>query len=174
MSARYFTKVSPAVWRSRRFMGLSDEEKVGYLYLLTNAHISSAGVYELPPGYACADLGWTLPTYQSVIQALVAVELIDHDEDVVLIERWFQHNPPANDDHATGTRRRLVAVESDRLREKALASFDVVNAARIEREAQKAVEKAAKTAGRSQTVAEMIGSTSRLMNTRIVQGGNVR
>lgn len=34
MSGRQFTKLAPAVWRSRRFIGLPDEAKVGFLYLL--------------------------------------------------------------------------------------------------------------------------------------------
>ncbi|TPJ34256.1 hypothetical protein [Mesorhizobium sp. B2-6-5] len=171
MSARSFTKVAPAVWRSRRFISLPDEAKVGFLYLLTNAHVTSAGVYELPPGYACADLGWTDAAYESALRELTDVELIDRDRDVILIERWFKHNPPTNDDHATGTRRRLQTIESDRLREKAVAGFDEVNAARIEREAQKAADKAAKAAGMSRSVAETIGTTSRLMGTRLMRGG---
>ena len=174
MSARSFTKVSPAVWRSRRFIGLPDEAKVGFLYLLSNAHVTSAGVYELPRGYACSDLAWTEAAYLSVIEELVSAGLIDHDpdSDVILIERWFKHNPPANDDHATGTRRRLQSIECDRLREKAISAFDEANAARIEREARKAAEKAAKAAGRAKSVAETIGNTSRLMNTRIMRGSN--
>ncbi|RUU11034.1 hypothetical protein EOD23_11600 [Mesorhizobium sp. USDA-HM6] len=173
MSARQFTKVAPAVWRSRRFIGLPDEAKVGFLYLLSNAHVTSAGVYELPRGYACADLVWSETAYESVLKELVNVGLIDRDPDgdVILIERWFKHNPPANDDHATGARRRLQAIECDRLREKALSAFDEANAARIEREAQKAAEKAARAAGTSKTVAETIGSTSRLMDTRMMRGG---
>lgn len=172
MSGRSFTKVSPAVWRSRRFIGLPDEAKVGFLYLLSNAHVTSAGVYELPRGYACADLGWTDAAYASVLKELIAAELIDHDPDgdVILIERWFKHNPPANDDHAIGTRRRLQAIESDRLRDKAIDAFDEANVARIDREAAKVADRAAKAAGRSKTVAELVGNSSRLMDTRIMRG----
>lgn len=174
MAAREFSKVSPAVWRSKRFLGLPDRGKIGYLYLLSNAHVTSAGVYELPPGYACSDLQWTADEYSEVLAELVQAGLIDHDPefDVVMIERWFKHCPPSNDDHATGTRRRLAAIESDRLREKAFAGFDEANSARIEREAQKAAERAAKAAGRSRSISETIGSTSRLMDTRIMRGAH--
>ncbi|ESX98731.1 hypothetical protein [Mesorhizobium sp. LNJC405B00] len=100
--------------------------------------------------------------------------MIDHDPDgdVILIERWFRHNPPTNDDHALGTRRRLQAIESEKLREKAVAAFDEANEVRIQREAQKAAEKAAKAAGNSKSVSQMLGDTSRLMGTRIVRGAN--
>lgn len=171
MSARDFSKVSPNVWRSRRFIGLPEEAKVGFLYLLTNAHVTSAGVYELPPGYACADLVWPEPAYESVLKELVAAEMIDRDGDVILIERWFRHNPPTNDDHAIGTRRRLQTIESERLREKAVSAFEEVNEIRIQREAQKATEKAAKAAGKVKSIADTIGNTSRLMGTRLMRGG---
>jgi len=173
MSAtRTFSKISPAVWRSGRFRNLTDTGKIGYLYLVTNGHVTSAGVYELPEGYACSDLDWSPGEYQSVLRELVDALLIDIDRDVVLIERWFKHNPPMNDDHAAGTRRYLAKIESDRLREKALASFDEHNTERIEREAAKAAEKQAKANGRARSVAETIGNTSRLASTRFVAGNH--
>ena len=72
MAAREFSKVSPAVWRSKRFLGLSDRGKIGYLYMLSNAHVTSAGVYELPPGYACSDLQWTPEEYSGVLSECVS------------------------------------------------------------------------------------------------------
>jgi|GEM_PF-1390781 len=174
MAAREFSKVSPAVWRSKRFLGLSDLGKIGYLYVLSNAHVTSAGVYELPPGYACSDLDWTADQFAGVVSELVQCGLIDHDPEfnVILIERWFKHCPPANGDHATGTRRRLEQIESARLREKAVVAFDEADAIRVEREAQKAAEKAERDASRKRAVSELIGSTSSLMNSRIVRGGH--
>ncbi|RWX70506.1 hypothetical protein EN780_03010 [Mesorhizobium sp. M4B.F.Ca.ET.089.01.1.1] len=171
MSARTFTKVSPMVWRSPRFIKLPDEAKVGYLYLLTNSHVTSAGVYELPPGYACADLGWAEAGYDSVLKELVSVGLIDHDPAtaVILIERWFKHNPPTNDDHALGTRRRLESIPCDRLREKALATFEEENELRIQREAAARAAKAARAAGTAKSISETIGNTSRLMSTRLMR-----
>lgn len=173
MSERSFSKISPVIWRSRRFMGLSDRGKVLQLYLLSNAHVSSAGCYELPDGYACSDLEWSLSDYLAVRRELLDAGLIDVDDDlsIILIERWFRHNAPSNDDHAKGCRRRLAAIESDRLREKAIAAFDEVDQKRVEREAAKAAEKAERDAAKAQSVSQVIGSTSHLMNTRIMQGG---
>ncbi|MEQ1943507.1 hypothetical protein ABMA32_13920 [Mesorhizobium sp. VNQ89] len=174
MSARNFTKVAPAVWRSRRFINLPDEAKVGFLYLLSNAHVTSAGVYELPRGYACADLGWTETAYESVLKELVAVELIDRDPDtdVILIERWFRHNPIANPDHSIGTRKRLQLIECDRLREKAMAAFEVADGERVEREAQKAAAKESREAAKRADTANLIGGTARLMQSRIMRGAH--
>ncbi|TIO26934.1 hypothetical protein [Mesorhizobium sp.] len=172
MSARTFTKVSPMVWRSPRFIKLPEEAKVGYLYLLTNAHVTSAGIYELPRGYACADLGWAEAGYDSVLKELLEAGLIDHDPntEVILIERWFRHNPPTNDDHALGTRRRIEAIRSDHLREKAMASFEEENEVRIQREAAARAAKAARASGTAKSISETIGNTSRLMSTRLMRG----
>lgn len=173
MSERAFNKVAPAIWRSQRFMALTERSKVLHLYLLTNAHVTSAGCYELPDGYACADLGWSVDDYRTARDELVRGGLIDVDEHrpIILIERWFRHNAPSNPDHAKGSRKRLAAIESERLREKAIAAFDEVDRERVEREAAKAVEKAEREAAKAQSVSQVIGGTSRLMGTRIMQGG---
>ena len=56
---REFTKVSPALWNSARFKGLSDDSsRLLYVYYLTCSHQNAAGCYHLPDGYACTDLGW--------------------------------------------------------------------------------------------------------------------
>jgi hypothetical protein len=166
MSARDFSKVSPLIWRSSRFRGLSDAGKIGFFYLISNAHVTSAGVYELPDGYACADLGWSPERYADVCSELEAAEMIDRDpvRDIVLIERWFKHNPPMSADHATGCRRRLDAIESERLREKALAAFDVANDERVAREAAKEAERAARQARRAVNTNALVGETARLLN----------
>lgn len=170
MSERIFSKISPAIWRSRRFMGLSDRAKVLQLYLLSNAHITSAGCYELPDGYACADLDWSEADYFAARNELVREGLIDVDEalSIILIERWFRHNAPANADHAKGCRRRLAAIESERLRQKAIAAFDEVDQERIVREAAKAAEKAERDAAKA---AAQFARSPGLMGSRIVQGG---
>lgn len=168
MSGRLFTKISPAIWRSERYRQLCDRGKVGIFYLMTNSHVTSAGVYTLPLGYACSDLEWTEAEYRDVCEKLVTANMIDVDKDIVLVERWFLHNPPMNDSHAKGTRRLIEDVESVRLRDKASAAFEQFNTARIEREATAAAEKQEKLNARGQRLSEMLGNTSRLMTPRIL------
>jgi hypothetical protein len=172
MSAREFSKVSPAVWRSGRFISLSDRGKVAYFYLITNAHVTSAGCYHLPDGYAAADLKWPQEDYLATRDELIGAELIDFDPEhsVVLIERWFKHNPPTNDDYAKGTLKRLDTIENERLREKALADFSEANSLRIERAAEKAARKQMKAAASRYNVAELVGNPTRLLGTRLMRG----
>lgn len=124
---RLFSKVSPAVWGSGRFMQLAtNEAKLLYLYLLTNEHLNSAGAYRLKEGYALADLGWSQSDYREAMALLVEAELIAHDVGTseVYILRWFKHNPPQNEKHSQGCQRILGQLDSERISELAFADFE--------------------------------------------------
>lgn len=168
MSEREYSKISPAVWRSARFLRLGCEGRVLHLYLMTNEHVNSPGCYRLPDLYACADLGWEQDEYLSHRAILQAAGLIDFDEEssFVFIEGWMKHNPPTNDKHSLGMLRRIQEIDSDRLREKALAAFQAVDGVRLEKQ-EEAKAKAAERAARIGTS----GTLSHLMNTRIMGGG---
>jgi hypothetical protein len=121
---RDFSKVSPTLWQSSRFMDLpSDEGRLLYLYLylylLTCPHQNSAGCFWLPDGYACNDVGWEAKRYESARQTLIDADLIQFDEanQAVLIERWFKHNPPMNKSHAMGIEKVLVRCTSPELQQ---------------------------------------------------------
>ncbi|WP_378947797.1 hypothetical protein [Mesorhizobium sp. ANAO-SY3R2] len=134
MSKREFSKVSPAVWRSGRFTGLEcSTAQVLYLYFLTCEHQNSAGCFRLPDGYACSDLGWDTSKYVDARSKLVKAELITFDVSTaeIYVDRWFRHNPPMNDKHATGTRRIIEGIESGDVREKVEAEFQAADDARI-------------------------------------------
>jgi hypothetical protein len=123
---RVYSKVSPLVWRSERFMGLqSDDGKLLYLYLLTCEHQNSAGAFRLPDGYACVDLRWEPERYVKARAELIAADLIAFDEkaSVVAIRRWFQHNPPMNEKHFAGTLRLLDGLQSDSIAQEVRASL---------------------------------------------------
>ena len=114
---RDFSKISPALWHSKRFNNLpSDDGRYLYLYLLTNEHQTSAGCYRLPDGYATNDLSWELSRYVTARQELVAADLIFFDEleSVVMITRWFKHNPPMSESHFVGINRLLEKLPSHR------------------------------------------------------------
>jgi hypothetical protein len=99
---RSFSKISPDLWDSERFTTLpSDDGRYLYLYLLTCRHQTSAGAYKLPDGYAATDLRWTSERYLCARELLVGADLIriDSQTSVVMITRWFKHNPPMNADH---------------------------------------------------------------------------
>jgi hypothetical protein len=126
--AREFSKVVPALWGSPRFAGLpTDDARLAFLYLLTNAHQTSAGAYRLLPGYACVDLGgWTLDRFGAAMDALERAGMIRIDRSTfeVMIERWFKHCPPMNSKHHLGTARLIARLDSPLLRQAAAGSLN--------------------------------------------------
>jgi hypothetical protein len=127
-----FTKVSPALWRSARFKALGDQGKLLMAYYLTCEHVSSAGAYRIPEGYALTDLGWTASDYRAARLALAAAGLIAFDEETetVYVERWFKHSPPMNPKHALGVMSVIGTIEPDEIREKVEADFSAADEAR--------------------------------------------
>ena len=116
---REFSKISPAVWHSSRFNSLpSDDGRYLYLYLLSSPHQTSAGACHLPEGYALADLNWLAERYRNALQELIKADLIEFDPEaeVVVVKRWFRHNPPMNEKHLRGIVRLLERLPSQTIR----------------------------------------------------------
>ena len=119
MKERQFHKVSPAVWRSKRFNALPDDPRVLWFYFATGPHQTSAGCSRIPPAYASADLGWSAERYTAALSELVTAELVEADDDTneVYVRRWFQHCPPPNAKHAAGIASNINLLDSDVIRE---------------------------------------------------------
>ena len=133
MASKRFSKVSPAVWRSRRFTTLSNTEaKLLYLYFVTSDHQTSIGAYSIPTGYAIADLGWTVLAYETARAELERAGLIlfDDDTETVYVERWFRHSPPMNMKHLQGCQRLIGELDSEMIQEKVQADLDALEANR--------------------------------------------
>ena len=123
--SRQFHKVSPDVWRSRRFLALADEQRLLWFYLATSPHQTSAGCCKLPPAYAVADLGWIMDQYLDCLAALVGADLIAHDPDTdeIYVCRWFKTSPPTNGKHAAGVYSRICKIESAGVAERCEGEF---------------------------------------------------
>lgn len=135
---REFSKISPALWQSKRFNSLpSDDGRYLYLYLLTCEHQTSAGCYRLPDGYATNDLRWEFSRYVKARQELASADLVvfDETESVIMITRWFKHNPPMSESHFIGIERILERLPSQLIWEAASQAaneaWESVQAARL-------------------------------------------
>ena len=120
-------KISPALWQSKRFNTLpSDDGRYLYLYFLTCEHQSSAGCYRISDGYACDDLQWPEERYLKARSQLITADLIAFDDDclVVMICRWFKHNPPMNEKHLIGIERILEKLPSTTIQNAALTALN--------------------------------------------------
>ena len=124
---REFSKVSPKVWRDKRFRGLSSiDAQLVFLFFLTCDHQNSAGSYRVPDGYACADLGWDVARYIEARNLIVQAGLIvfDEDTDELFISGWFDTNPSMNPKHALSIQTAIAKIESDFIREAAEEDFE--------------------------------------------------
>lgn len=166
MTGRVFNKISPALWASSRFHSLSYQAKTAFVYFCTNAHVTSAGCYVLPDGYACTDLRCDIESYRAMRAEVLGAAMIDVDVEhsVVLIEKWFKHNPPTNDKYAIGTRRRVAEIPSERLRKKAEAALNEVDEARVARQSIDKITRDAQRAGKELDIQASLGSDSHLTN----------
>lgn len=118
---RDFSKVSPHLWRSKRFRSLGDEGRLLHMYLLTCEHQTSAGCLRLPDAYAAADLGWPVDKFHRATAEVEEAGLIVHDDETeeIFVTRWFKHNPPTNSKHRQGVDRIISEIDSDKVREAA-------------------------------------------------------
>lgn len=126
MKERQFHKLSPAVWRSRRFYSLPDDARVLWFYFASGPHQTSAGCSRIPPAYASADLGWAIDRYHKAKADLAAAEMVLSDDETyeVYVCRWFQHCAPTNAKHAASISSHICSLESDVLRERIEEDFD--------------------------------------------------
>lgn len=134
MSKRDFSKVSSALWRSKRFLALtSDRSRLLLVYFITCSHQNSAGAYQLPVGYALADLGWMREEYETHRTELVDACLIAYDDDTeeVFVTGWFKFCPPMNEKHATGTMTRINDIESEAVKRVTIGEFKESTKARL-------------------------------------------
>lgn len=119
MANRDFTKVSPNIWRSRRFRSLDSDARLCHFYFLTSVHQNSSGCFRLPDTYAAEDLGWDVEKYVTARDQVVESGLVQRDASTaeVYVLGWFRFAPPMNDKHNIGVKKQIASIESDVLRE---------------------------------------------------------
>ncbi len=113
-----FRKVGPSVWASsKRFRSLSVDAKLAYMYLLTNTHSTSIGLYQLRPIYMADDMDIDMGDALACLDEIAEVGLIDRDreENLIRIDRWFTINPITNPHHMIGTLRSVSRLPSSHL-----------------------------------------------------------
>lgn len=95
---REYGRVHCAFWTSADVREMSDTARHLALYLLTCPHSTIAGVFRLPDGYACEDLGWTPERVREGFAELFDKGFANRCETTkwVWIRRFLSWNPPEN------------------------------------------------------------------------------
>ena len=97
-----YQKIHAQIWHDEKFVGLSCDAKLLFLYLLTSPHSNSLGIYVLPLQYAIADIGWNEKRLQKPFRELLGIGFILYDERVKLlcIKNHLKHNSIENENQS--------------------------------------------------------------------------
>lgn len=95
---RDYGKVHTAVWSSPTIRALSDDGRMLAFYLMTSPHSTIAGVFRLPDGYVCEDIGWEAGRVAKAFSELLANGFANRCETTkwVWVNKHLDWNPPEN------------------------------------------------------------------------------
>ena len=95
---RDYGKVHTSFWSSQTIRGMGEDARTLALYLMTSPHTTIAGVFRLPDGYACEDLGWSSERVCEGFRELFAKGFANRCETTkwVWIRKHIDWNPPEN------------------------------------------------------------------------------
>lgn len=139
-----YTKIYASIWTSQRFVGLSDADRVTFIYLCTCEHQTPIGVARIPPKYGSADLDRNESDFIASLASIEEAGLIkaDRSTNEIYVLHWFDFHPPTNGKHAQGLRKGFAEVKSPTIREVAAQEFEAVEwSPRPEREPEKRARK---------------------------------
>jgi hypothetical protein len=90
------------VWHDQKFLALSDDAKLLFLYIISSPHSNSIGLYRLPKQYIECDLGWDNIRLAIPFGILLAERFIlYHDStQIVFVRNHLKYNPVQNEKHS--------------------------------------------------------------------------
>lgn len=93
-----FTKIEGKMWKDDKFRNATDQEKLLFIYLLTNNHRNLVGLYFIPKQYMAADLSWASQGLSNVLSNLEQKGFIKYDStaEIVFITRFLKYNKLQN------------------------------------------------------------------------------
>lgn len=93
-----YAKVERRIWNDRKFMELTDDGRMVFLFLMTHPHMTSVGAMRATmPGLA-EELRWPLERFRDGFETLSERYMAAFDEaaGMVALPNYLKHNAPAN------------------------------------------------------------------------------
>ena len=89
-----YAKLFKKFWNNKKVRIFTDDEKLLFLYLISNPHVSIMGVYILPKSYIAEDINWEIERVSKGFTKLFEKGYISYDDTnrIILIKSWFEHN----------------------------------------------------------------------------------
>lgn len=112
---RDYGKVHTSFWSSQTIKSLSEDGRTLALYLLTSPHSTIAGVFRLPDGYVCEDIGWTSARVAKGFAELLANGYANRCETTkwVWICKHLEWNPPENPNQRKSAAKMALSVPDE-------------------------------------------------------------
>lgn len=112
-------------WGDPFFSSLSQEEKLVFIYLITNRFTKQIGIYELNIKHALIDLGMTGAKFQAILKKFNNKKkiMVDPRTSEIFLVNWNKHNFSGSPKVYTCVTREYRYVKSRRLRELLLSQY---------------------------------------------------
>lgn len=98
--------IQTSFWGDSYILDLTPEEKLIYLYLLSNSKTSQCGAYEIPPKTIEYETGLIREVVARVLERFQSSGkiLFDRSTNEIMLLNWFRHNNPG----APGVKMRAI------------------------------------------------------------------
>ena len=115
-----YTRIYTHIFKDEKFMGLPEDGRNLFIYLLISPHSNSLGVYSLPKIYIAHDLRWDMARLEKAFTALLSMGLVFYDEsmELVLVKNQLKYNPIENHNQAKAALKILKGLPKSNLFEK--------------------------------------------------------
>ncbi|WP_269497793.1 hypothetical protein [Castellaniella sp. S9] len=112
---RDYGKIHTSFWSSKTIGMLSDDGKMLALYLLTSPHSTISGVFRLPDGYVCEDMGWSSERVSKGFDELLGKGFANRCETTkwVYICKHFEWNKPENPNQRKAAKKIALSVPDE-------------------------------------------------------------
>jgi hypothetical protein len=104
-----FNKVDTSFWIDEKVRAWDYKTKFLALYILTNQHRYSEGLYRLPKHYIAGDLSISIEEVEQLLNNLIGNGFIAYDEknSIILIKRALKYSPIINKNHQKSALKKL-------------------------------------------------------------------
>ena len=106
----HYSRICGRYWIDTK--GWGERNQLVGLYLLTNTHSTMEGLYHLPIGYLCADLGLSTKQAHTALKFIGQAGVVSYDPaaEVVFVRKALKHGAPRTENHIKGAINRLRGV----------------------------------------------------------------
>lgn len=89
-----FRKIHTSFWSDSFTSDLDKDQKLFYLYLLTNERTSQCGIYEITKKQMSFDLGYGIETISKLLKFFISAKKVKYNEQTneIAIKNWSKYN----------------------------------------------------------------------------------